>query len=59
MSSWRKVWVLVGGSEQDALHLIRICANGAFPEWQSVKARLVGDDTRPHCLDTMWGREYC
>ena len=41
------------------MHLIRMCANGAFPEWQSVNARVVGGDTRPHCLTTMWGREYC
>jgi len=33
MASWRKVWGLLGGSEQDALHLIRMRANGAFPEW--------------------------
>ena len=59
MTSWRKVWGLLGGSEQDALHLIRMCANGAFPEWQSVNARVVGDDTRPQCLAKMWGREYC
>ncbi len=33
--------------------------NGAFPECQSVNVRVVGDDTRPHWLATMWGREYC
>jgi hypothetical protein len=59
MASWRKAWSLLGRSEQDALHLIRMCANGAFSEWQSVNARVVGDDTRPHCPATMWAREYC
>jgi hypothetical protein len=59
MSSWRTVWGLMGGSEQDALHLFRMCANGTFPEWQYVSDRVVGNDARPHCLATMWGREYC
>jgi len=59
MASWRTVWGLVGGSEQDALHLFRMCANGTFPEWQCVSVRVVGNDARPHCLATMWGRKYC